>query len=277
MKILGLIIVIAFGLGLFYVTGNFPDWGDPHSPASVHLSPHYIEKTMEETSVPNIVTAVLADYRGFDTMFETAVIFTAAMACFFLLRVLRAPRRKDETLYYHLESGAVLRFKNCLTLPPDVRTFKRVESTTTPYNLIPATMTRLLVPFIQIFALYVVAHGHHSPGGGFQGGVILGASFILLGVSTDLRTLCERFQEKALMLFLASGVLLYVTVGTLCMVYGGNFLDYAALAPLLRVDPIMARSLGILFVETGVAMTVMATMILIYNYVSSRGVCERGL
>jgi len=63
-----------------------PDWGDPHSPASLHVSPRYIEKSLQETAVPNIVTAVLADYRGYDTLGETAVIFTAAVACILLIR-----------------------------------------------------------------------------------------------------------------------------------------------------------------------------------------------
>ena len=63
-----------------------PDWGDPYSPASLHVSPRYIEKSLQETAVPNIVTAVLADYRGYDTLGETAVIFTAAVACILLIR-----------------------------------------------------------------------------------------------------------------------------------------------------------------------------------------------
>ena len=63
-----------------------PDWGDPQSPASIHVSPRYIEKTVEETAVPNVVTSVLADYRGYDTLGETVVIFTAAMACILLIR-----------------------------------------------------------------------------------------------------------------------------------------------------------------------------------------------
>jgi multicomponent Na+:H+ antiporter subunit B len=63
-----------------------PDWGDPHSPASIHVSPRYIEKAMEETAVPNMVTSVLVDYRGYDTLGETVVIFTAAIACILLIR-----------------------------------------------------------------------------------------------------------------------------------------------------------------------------------------------
>lgn len=65
---------------------DFPQWGDPQQPASIRVSPRYIEKSIEETGVPNIVTAVLADYRGYDTLFETSVIFTAALVVMILLR-----------------------------------------------------------------------------------------------------------------------------------------------------------------------------------------------
>jgi len=86
LKLLALIAVLMTGALLLYGTIDMPDWGDPHSPASIHVSPRYIEKTMEETAVPNVVTSVLADYRGYDTLGETVVIFTAAMACILLIR-----------------------------------------------------------------------------------------------------------------------------------------------------------------------------------------------
>jgi multicomponent Na+:H+ antiporter subunit B len=68
---------------------DMPDWGDPNSPASLHVSPRYITKTLEETETPNMVTSVLADYRGYDTLGETTVIFTAGMACILILRKFR--------------------------------------------------------------------------------------------------------------------------------------------------------------------------------------------
>ena len=84
MKAFALIILSALGGLLIITTFEFPRWADPASPASIHVSPHYIEKALEETAVPNLVTAVLADYRGYDTMLETTVIFTAGVVCFFL-------------------------------------------------------------------------------------------------------------------------------------------------------------------------------------------------
>ena len=86
MKRIALIAVCATAALLIYGTLDMPDWGDPHSPASLHVSPRYIEKSLQETAVPNIVTAVLADYRSYDTLGETAVIFTAAVACILLIR-----------------------------------------------------------------------------------------------------------------------------------------------------------------------------------------------
>ena len=92
MRVLALITVIITGIILIYGTVDMPDWGDPNSPASKHVSPEYIEEALEKTATPNIVTAVLGDYRGYDTLGETAVIFTAGIACILILR--RRKQRK---------------------------------------------------------------------------------------------------------------------------------------------------------------------------------------
>ena len=75
-----------------------------------------------------------------------------------------------------------------------------------PYDLITQTTSRLLFPFIQVFALYVIAHGHHSPGGGFQGGVILGAAIILFALTHNLREAIQRLGERIVTLFSSVGV-----------------------------------------------------------------------
>ena len=86
MKFLSFLITLLTGAVLVYGTIDMPAYGDPDSPTSRHVSPRYIEKTEEETATPNMVTSVLADYRGYDTMGETTVIFTAGISCIFLLR-----------------------------------------------------------------------------------------------------------------------------------------------------------------------------------------------
>jgi multicomponent Na+:H+ antiporter subunit B len=86
LKILSLIAGVLVGAALIYGTLDMPKWGDPHSPASTHVSPYYLRHSIEDTATPNVVTSVLADYRGYDTLGETTVVFTAGMACILLLR-----------------------------------------------------------------------------------------------------------------------------------------------------------------------------------------------
>lgn len=276
MKVFGLLAVILCGSLLLYSTGDFPDWGDKDSPANTYLSPHYITKSLEETAVPNMVTAVLADYRGYDTMFETTVIFSAGLACFFLLRISNK-KEKKRTFYRHIATGIILHIKEGGKIPEDTSKFTQIDSQWTPNDLIIKVTCRMIIPFIQLFGLYVIAHGHHSPGGGFQGGVILGASMILFAISHDLRTTRKRISEKTAAILSTTGVLIYAGTGLLCMLFGAVFLDYSALAWLLGSDPIMARSHGMLMVEIGVGMAVMFVMIWIYYNISSAGKQEEGL
>ena len=276
MKGFALFVVLLCGGLLIYMTADFPAWGDPKSPASTHVSTYYIEESYVQTATPNVVTTVLGDYRGYDTMFETAVVFTAGLACFFLLGSYRR-HESDLCLYRHLHTGVVLKFKGACPKPKDSSCFERVDPNWTPYDFIVSGASKLLIPFIQIFGLYVVAHGHYSPGGGFQGGVILAASFLLLGLSHNLRIMNRRFDHRSLAVTSALGVMVYSGVGLVCLGMGFNFLDYAGLADLLHVPFVTARSLGVLFVEIGVTLTVMSTMIIIYNNVASAGSYDEGL
>ena len=126
-------------------------------------------------------------------------------------------------------------------------------------SLIVRTVCRLLVPFIQVFGLYVIMHGHSSPGGGFQGGVILGSSFILLAIAYGIESMKRRFSLAVLTVFTSLGVLLYAGIGVLCVLLGANFLDYGILP---AAEP---RSLGMLGIEIGVGITVLAAMVSIFH------------
>ncbi|MBD93900.1 MAG: hypothetical protein CL482_06540 [Acidobacteria bacterium] len=94
MRFLHLVLTTVIGLLLILGSLNMPDTGDPGSPPATHVSPRYIESGLEETAVPNMVTAVLADYRSFDTLGEVTVIFAGAMA---VLLILRSTREEDES------------------------------------------------------------------------------------------------------------------------------------------------------------------------------------
>lgn len=277
MKITGLLTVVICGVILIVYAMDFPDFGAIDSPASLHLSPYFVEHTMEDARVPNIVTTVLADYRGYDTMYETTVVFTAGLACFFLLR-----RRKSQNpparFYRHMPTGITLRIEEGGKFPSeDSHVFQRIDSLWAPESLIIKNTCRLIIAFIQLFALYVVAHGHHSPGGGFQGGVLLGASFILFAIANDLRRTIKRFEEKTSAILGGLGVVIYAGTGFFCLLLGSEFLNYKALAPILHSTKAMARSHGILMVEIGVAFAVMSVMIWIYYNLSSAGKHDEGL
>lgn len=131
-------------------------------------------------------------------------------------------------------------------------------------DLIVKTLARLLMPFIVVYALYVVMHGHYSPGGGFQGGVILAASFVLLVITHGLEQTKKRMSEKLAGAISSIGVFIYGGIGALCLILGGNYLDYGKLSNFLGVSPAKARSLGILGVEIGVALAVMGAMCTIF-------------
>jgi multicomponent Na+:H+ antiporter subunit B len=251
-KVIGLTAALFTGLVLVIAKNDFPRFADQFSPASIHLSPYFITQTLHDTNVPNIVTSVLADYRGYDTMFETAVIFAAGLAVIAILRRYKREDRCDLPETYVISEGypdTIIRF-----------------------------VVRQLVPFIQLFALYVVAHGHHSPGGGFQGGVILGASFILLAASYDIKMVTGIMGERWNILLGNIGVLIYAGIGFLCLLLGANFLDYSILSKLLpATDKVMARSHGMLGIEIGVAIAVMAIVVSIYINIVSHGKYDKGL
>ena len=137
-------------------------------------------------------------------------------------------------------------------------------------DIIVQTICRIITPFIQLFGLYVIAHGHHSPGGGFQGGVILGASFILLIIAYDVKEARRRMKEKWNIIFASLGLIIYSGIGILGIIYGGNYLDYEKL-PLPLASLAEIRYMGILGVETGVGITVMAVMFLLVFEIVSYG------
>jgi len=130
---------------------------------------------------------------------------------------------------------------------------------TSQQSVIVKTVCRILVPFVQMFGLYVIMHGHSSPGGGFQGGVILGSSFILLSLGYGIDEVKRRFSLAAVTVFTSFGVFLYAAIGILCLFLGANFLDYGILP---TVEPRVVGSLGI---EIGVGITVMAVMVSIFH------------
>ena len=123
-KIFATFICASVGYLLYLGVSDLLQWGDPYSPVNTKVSSYYVENAYGDTKVPNLVTAVLADYRSFDTMFETCVVFIAVLGIFMLLK-------KEDLSEDDLSA-----------------------STTLPHNnLIIRVSSRFMVPFIQLWII----------------------------------------------------------------------------------------------------------------------------
>ena len=226
------ILITVTGALLIIGTLDMPPFGSADAPAMTHVAAHYLEVSGEETGIPNVVTSVLASYRAFDTLGEVVVIFTAAIA---VILVLLPTERK---------SG--------------VRA-PRSDEHEAPHTILQV-VSKILIPFILLFALYVQFHGEYGPGGGFQAGVIFASAIILYGFLFGLPTACRVIPPPVVEFLAALGVLIYAVTGVLALLDGRSFLDYSVLAE----GAVDAQHIGIIVVELGVGITVAAVMIRIY-------------
>ena len=134
-------------------------------------------------------------------------------------------------------------------------------------DLILRIGTKLILPFILLFALYVQFHGDYGPGGGFQAGVIAAGMIILLAITFGLSTAKRIAPDWLVEAMIPAGLILYAGTGAGALAFGRNYLDYAFLA----ADPAHGHELGILLVELGVLITVSGTMVTLFYCFVERG------
>ncbi len=130
-------------------------------------------------------------------------------------------------------------------------------------------VSRVLIPAIQLFAFYVIFHGHYSPGGGFQGGVLLATSILLLRLTQAREESLRRFPPGMALVLAAAGMFIFVAMGLASVVLGGAFMDYASLPP-AGATPGVLRYYGIMVVEVAIAMTVWGTLVVIFDQLGTR-------
>lgn len=126
--------------------------------------------------------------------------------------------------------------------------------------LVLRVITKLLLPFILLFALYVQFHGDFGPGGGFQAGVIFAAAFILYAMVFGVQAAQRILPNGILRAGIAGGVLIYASVGVVDLMLGANYLDYSPMAAHAKEG----QHLGIFLVELGVGITVASVMMTIF-------------
>ena len=151
------VICVALGIILFTTVMNMPGFGQEDNPINNEVAERYLEHSEEETGSENVVTAMIIGYRGFDTLGESCVLFLAVSAVMILLLRDRKNTSEHELQQMEREETAV-----------------QGRS-----DLILKQVAWVLLPFIFLFAIYVLLHGEESPGGGFSGGAVIGAGLIL--------------------------------------------------------------------------------------------------
>lgn len=200
-----------------------PRPGDPAAPVHSHVAAYVVAHGAEATGADNLVTAVLLGYRGYDTFGEVMVMFAALAAVMTVL----APQPGERSA---VDAG---------------------EAAISP---VVAFVIRLLAPFIAAFAVLVVLRGHLSPGGGFQGGVMLGALLVLLSVLTGRGHERPLLAPRAASWLQAAGPLAFTFAALLGLATVGAVLAFP-------VDPVWARGAVMLALELGIAIGT-ATIIL---------------
>ncbi len=241
-----MLAALATGALLIYASLDLPGFAAADAPVHRHpLTARYLQDSPSEIGIPNVVTSVLASYRGYDTFGEVVVVFTAGIAVLMLLG-----------------RGAA----TSVSAPARVQPLHQ-------QNRVLRVVAKLLIPFILLFALYVQFHGDYGPGGGFQAGVIFASGLILYALVFGLDA-ARAVAPLAVLRGLASlGVLLYGGVGVATLLLGGAFLEYGRLG---GGDALAGQHLGILLVELGVGICVTAAMILLFFSFAGRGAGRPG-
>ena len=178
-KFISLVLVGIIALGIALSLLKIP-FGTPKT----KVGNYYLNKGIDQTGAVNIVTSVVLNYRGFDTLGEVTVLFIAALGL-----------------------GMV------------ASTFeKRREERTSP-SFVLSTGCRFLFPFILLFGTYIFLHGHLTPGGGFQGGAIIASGFLLVYLGSERRINEERFKVTE-----SLAGLVFLIIGLMGLFFSGYFL-----------------------------------------------------
>lgn len=240
-KIIGILFIIVATVLLWSFIDLLPIIGDPESAPNTHISRVYIEEGPSKTNSPNLVTGVLADYRGLDTMLETTVLYLASITVT-LIMTREKTVRGARTSFDRIREFGITEIK--VVLP-------------------------IVVPILLLYALYVLVHGEVSLGGGFQAGALIALAYILHSFLEEEGKGGLRISHFGFICIGAVGLMIYFLTGLLPVLCGGSFLEYGKL-PLPFIHEAERHSMGIFSIEVGVTITVASSIIVILEAILER-------
>ncbi len=192
--VISLIIITVLLITVSYL----PTFGDPDSPMTNEVFIKYIEDTLEDTNATNVVAGIILDYRAFDTFGEATVLFVASCAVAMLLREDRKNGSRSE-----LQS----------------------EMDEPRRDIILSVISKLAIPVIFLYGIYVILNGHISPGGGFSGGTIIGAGLMLYLSSYGTNQVSRLVNYDRYKNITFYSLMFYALAKGYSFFYGANHLD----------------------------------------------------
>ena len=201
--LLSVFVTVAYIGILLYMASLLPEHGAPLNPANNEVSKRYIESGVEETGAINIVSAMILDYRAFDTFGETVVLFTSVTCVAILLK----------------------RDKNNICAREDREAALDEAALNSDKSAILKFVARLVFPIITLYGIYVILNGHLSPGGGFSGGTIIGAGLILYSSAYGEHRARQFMSGKRFTGITAAALLVYFVSKGYSFFTGGNHIE----------------------------------------------------
>lgn len=202
-KAIAISVLVLFLTLMIYLALNLRPFG---SPPNTEMDRYFIENAQRESSTNNVVTSIVFDYRGFDTLGEATVLFTAVAGT---IAVLRSFRRKEHVKVINLPY-----------LDRDM-------------SVVVRTVSNIVAPIILTFGLYIILHGHLTPGGGFQGGAVIATGIALLIVANSPSKVKKMFSKSMLSAAESLGAIGFIGVAFLGIITATFFFNVFANAGFL--------------------------------------------
>ena len=232
---LAVVLCLAFALFLLLAVANLPPYGSDSAPTVNEVAQRYVEKGTEETGAVNIVAGMILDYRAFDTLGESFVLFTAMCAVTMLMNApgKRRVRKLDQDIVDYYQD-------------PIIR-----------------TVCKLVIPIILVFGIYILLNGHLSPGGGFSGGAIMASALIIYALVWGGERAARAIPAKAVRIIVLCALGFYACSKTYSFFTGANHL-HSIISP---GTPGRILSAGLILpLNVAVGFVVCCTMYSFYMY-----------